>query len=185
MLCVGHTQYFVKASPRSDNARCQHVAQEYGLPFTEPLRFAMCKVWRVQEKGYRVSETFKKSGPYQAMARSLVDSKQCANNAAVGDLMDSVARAATIYRRVTGTSRVRLDGIDVIARPLDAALQKSPWALQPMVCINPTFATGGLDAHTQPRTGSAPRAVQDFEKAVRRTKNTVYFTHPYGMSTLG
>lgn len=181
MLCIGHASCFVKATPRSDHPIAAEAAARYKLPFKEPLRFAMCKVKRLEKMGYTVSAQFRDSEAYKVMRTSLCKSGLCRGEESVRELVGAVEEGAAIYR-ASDSSTVRLEDIHLVAVPLNADLQGSVWGVQPMVAIKPKTTVSKLK-----EVCNAKNARDVLHRVKKKAVNTActYFTHVYTTSALG
>lgn len=157
-LCVGQVQYFVKCTPRDEHPACTARAAAYGLPFTEPLRFALCHVYEVETvHAYERSAKFRPSGDgFTQLCRCLgpEGSRTSESNDDVERLLAEVVQDAVLLRLKAQyrvklekcQDRVNLGGIDVIAVALNAEWKDTPWEATPVVPVDPGNQVGDLHA---------------------------------------
>jgi hypothetical protein len=182
-------QYFVKLELRKDQP-ARHAASRLGVSFQSPIRLAICKSWRVEDRGFKVSREFKESQKFKALAESLhaAGLTQGQNRkerlSAAQQVLTDTEESCRIWRALKGSSiclkgsRGSLDGIDLLAVPISSTHEGTPWGVDAVVHLDPAKAKVVLN-----NTARSPAGMQ--AAITRLQKTSSFFTPSHATSQQG
>jgi hypothetical protein len=162
--CIGKVQYFLKLHLRNDQS-ARDVAAKLGVDFKFPIRLAMCKAWRVDDRGFKASKEFKNHKKFKDLAETLhaagltKGANRRQKHEAALDIIKDMEESATLWRALKG-SRICLkgsqgwaDGIDLLPVPISSVHEGTTWSVDPMVVMDPTKAKVVLTGKTRSPAG--------------------------------
>jgi hypothetical protein len=171
--CVGEAQFLVKATPLGVEKQ-REAARRYGIAYERPRRFALCKVWALEDVGFKCTPQFRGSAAGRAFRGALAGSGLLRTDEEFNEFIGRVEQRCAVFRQ---GAPVTPCGVPLVAVPLDAAFRDGPWRVEPLVAIRPQTTFDGLQALWEKCKD------QEAKNAIRaNARGGLYFTHTYGLS---